>query len=378
MKQSQEISKLCEKLTVASFLLLLGIFSLLNWLLPSPDVSVSERRKLATLPEIRLSSLVSGTWSEDFETYAEDHFLLRDHFRSLKAVITFDLLRQTDLGGLYRSASGIGKFERINEASYRQAAAKIRSLTEDMTDLHVYYAVIPDKSLYSGFFLPGFDSVTAERILQEELPELTAVSLVSALSAKDFYSTDLHWRQESLIRPGGVLEAFQKSMSISLSDEFTPVLALPDSFSGVYSGQLALSVPPDSLYYLQSDRLRQVTAEYLDTTSAEFVFGPVYDREALSGDDPYGFFLRGAQPLIVLHSPDSETDRTLYLFRDSFSSPLAPLFTTYYRKIVLIDLRYIDSRLLPEYVSFETGSDVLFLYSSQVWNHASTLLVTIP
>jgi hypothetical protein len=67
--------------------------------------------------------------------------------------------------------------------------------------------------------------------------------------------------------------------------------------------------------------------------------------------------------------------RTLYIFRDSFTSSLAPLLAASdaYGKIVLIDLRYIDSRVLDQFVTFEDGSDALFLYSAQILNNSTVL-----
>ena len=55
------------------------------------------------------------------------------------------------------------------------------------------------------------------------------------------------------------------------------------------------------------------------------------------------------------------------LFRDSFGSSIAPLLIENYRKITLIDLRYINSELLTEYIEFN-NQDVLFLYSGVVLN----------
>jgi len=60
----------------------------------------------------------------------------------------------------------------------------------------------------------------------------------------------------------------------------------------------------------------------------------------------------------------------------AFGSSLAPLFLGPYERVVLIDLRYIDSRILTNFVQFEQGADVLFLYSSQILNSPATLLVT--
>ena len=57
----------------------------------------------------------------------------------------------------------------------------------------------------------------------------------------------------------------------------------------------------------------------------------------------------------------------MLLFRDSFGSSIAPLFVDNYSKITLIDIRYISSKILSEYINFN-NQDVLFLYSSLVLN----------
>jgi hypothetical protein len=93
------------------------------------------------------------------------------------------------------------------------------------------------------------------------------------------------------------------------------------------------------------------------------------------GQDPYDLFLRGAQAVVVLENPDAATDRELVYFRDSFGSSLAPLLAGSYARVTLVDLRYIDSRLLPDLIDVPAGSDVWFSYSSQILNHDTVLLV---
>ena len=60
------------------------------------------------------------------------------------------------------------------------------------------------------------------------------------------------------------------------------------------------------------------------------------------------------------------------IFRDSFGSSLAPYFTECYRKITLVDTRYLASELVGRFVEFD-DQDVLFLYSTPVLNNSVTL-----
>ena len=51
---------------------------------------------------------------------------------------------------------------------------------------------------------------------------------------------------------------------------------------------------------------------------------------------------------------------------------MAPLLVSGYRKITLVDIRYLHPDLLERYIEFD-GQDVLFLYSTLVLNHSETL-----
>jgi hypothetical protein len=68
----------------------------------------------------------------------------------------------------------------------------------------------------------------------------------------------------------------------------------------------------------------------------------------------------------------SGKNKRLIIFRDSYTSSLAPLLLEMYGEIDLIDLRYISSNLIGDYVDFN-NADILFLYGVLVVNGASGL-----
>lgn len=357
-------------LTFIVFVTIIGGFYVLNLINKPPEVLQSERRVPASLPDLTLKNVISAKYMNQFEDYASDSFVFRNELRTARAATVFNLLLQTDKSGLfYDDEIGAGKFEQINEQALRQTAAKIRKIADNLEGLNVYYSYIPDKDIYADKDYPGFDTDTVLRTLSEELSELRLIQLTDVLSAEDYYRTDLHWNQVKL---GNAVDKLGEVMEFSVNmDAFKPVIA--GEFHGVYTGQLALPMGKDEMVYLVSED--PVSARYLNEKSLEWEYGEVYDIEAFNGRDPYDIFLSGVKPLIILENPCSITDRELYLFRDSFSSSLAPLLTQVYRKITLIDLRYIDYSYLKDYISFEKGSDVLFLYSSLVLNNPGALLV---
>jgi len=90
------------------------------------------------------------------------------------------------------------------------------------------------------------------------------------------------------------------------------------------------------------------------------------------GRDPYEMYLCGSKSLITIENPNSLSDKELIIFRDSFGSTLAPLLIESYKKITLVDIRYLQSAFVGRFVEFDK-QDVLFLYSVPVLNNSSTM-----
>ena len=100
-------------------------------------------------------------------------------------------------------------------------------------------------------------------------------------------------------------------------------------------------------------------------------FSKVYDLEKASGNDPYEIFLSGPVSLMTIENPLADTEKELVVFRDSFGSSLVPLLAEGYSKVTLVDIRYIQSDFLANFVDFR-DKDVLFLYSTVVLNNSET------
>jgi len=357
-----------EILTAAVLIAVIGVFFILNFVIPAPAVLVSERRIPAKFPEFSMKTILSGDFMRKFDDYAADRFVFRDAFRGIRAFTVFDLFLQTDKSGLYRSGEvGLGEFRRTNPVSFRQTTECIKKAADSLSgfDLNIYYTVVPDKSTYAGRYMPGFDLELAESILHDVLGEYDYISVAGSVGAESFYKTDLHWDQSKIA--GAVNRLLSGMGAKQASEGFDKPVA--GRFKGVYAGQLALPVDYDIMTRVEVPGLK---VSYLSEKTLTFEQGPVYDPERFEGVDPYDMFLRGPQPLVVIEN-ESAPLRELYLFRDSFGSSLAPLLAGSYSRITVIDLRYIHLQLLGQFVEFVPGSDVLFIYSSQIFNNPSIL-----
>ena len=358
-------------LTVVMAALLLSL-SVWTWYKPADRYSDSERRILQAFPELTVETLRSGKFMREFETYTLDQFPCRDGFRTLKALAVFDVFRQKDNNELYIEDGCVSKLNYpLREEMLDHAAERFRYLYDTYlagTGCKLYFSIVPDKSRSlapeDGYLSLDYDELVAK--MREKTPYLEYIDIMDTLRLDNYYRTDTHWRQETLLPTA---QRLAQGMGVTLSAEYE-TKTLPQPFYGVYTGQSALPLEPDTLSYLTNDVLEGCCVTSYDTGAAQEA--QMYDLAAADSADPYEVFLNGADALLVIENPAAATDRELVVFRDSFGSSLVPLLVEGYARVTLIDIRYVNSAYLGNFVDFH-GQDVLFLYSTLLLNDSLAL-----
>ncbi len=340
------------------------------WFGPSQPFSDAERRPLAQMPELSADSVLSGSFMTDFEDYTLDQFPLRNSFRTIKSLFHTYILGQKDNNGIYLSQGYAAKQEYpLREDSVAHALDRFQKLYDNyLTDSKVFMAIVPDKGYYlsqeSGNLALDYDKMYAE--FAQGMPWATQIDLRQVLSIEDYYRTDTHWRQEKLLEAAGIL-CQNLGVSAPKAEEFTAT-ALSRPFYGVYYGQAALPMEPDTLYLMESDWLRECSV--YDHESGQTV--AVYDEGKLDSRDLYDVFLSGSRSLLTITNPAGQSGKELVIFRDSFGSAITPLLLKDYETVTVIDIRYIQIDLLSRFIDFH-GQDALFLYSTLVLNNSETI-----
>ena len=342
------------------------------WVKPAGETSEAERRPLAQAPVVDTDTVLGGSFMEDFERYTLDQFPLRDSFRQLKALFHYNLLGQRDNNGIYIVDGYAAQLEYpLNTQSLDYGLGKLQSVYEKYlkdTDCNVYCAVIPDKGYYlaeaNGY--PAMDYEALFAAVKNSLPDATHVTLTDCLMLDDYYRTDTHWRQEKLL---SAAQKLSDAMGITRPEigNYTQT-ALERPFYGVYYGQAALPMKPETMYVMESDLLADCQVYNYETGK----YAAVYDMDKLQSKDLYEIYLSGPRSLLRIENPNAATDKELVVFRDSFGSSMVPLLVQDYKTVTLVDIRYINSWQLENYITF-SGQDVLFLYSTLVLNNGTTL-----
>ena len=306
----------------------------------------------------------------NFENYTLDQLPLRDKFRTLKAMVALNIFNQSANNDIYVVDGFASKIEYpLNEESVERAGERFGYVYEKYlkeTNTKNYFSIIPDKNYFLGTE-NGYLSIDYYKmisLLRENTDFLKYIDITKELEIEDFYKTDTHWREENIV---DVAEKIGKEMGADVKAEYD-VKTLENDFYGVYYGQSALPLEAEEIKYLTNDVLKNCKVfDYQNNKEIS-----VYDMEKAEGKDPYEMFLGGPLSLVTIENEKAKTDKELIIFRDSFGSSIAPLLVEGYKKITLVDIRYIHPNLLENYIEFNS-QDVLFLYSTSVLNNSETI-----
>ena len=351
--------------------LLWGALTCAAWFGPAEDFSDTERRKLAQFPKLNTQTVLDGKFMTEFESYTLDQFPLRDSFRRLKALFHYNALGQKDNNDIYIADGYAAKLEYpLNEVSVSNALGKFNAIYDRYLggSEKIVVSVVPDKGYYlaeaNGY--PAMDYAALFEAVRQGMSWAEFADITADLEAGDYYRTDTHWRQEQIV---DAAEALCKALGADRfrEEELTPV-AVERPFYGVYYGQAALPMDGEQMTVLENEILKNCTVynhEIGKTTG-------IYDWEKLDSRDLYDVYLSGAAALLTIENPNAKTDKELVVFRDSFGSSIVPLLLKDYRTVTVVDIRYLASDYLGNFLDFH-GQDVLFLYSALILNDSGTL-----
>ncbi|MBQ3030410.1 MAG: hypothetical protein IJD24_04220, partial [Agathobacter sp.] len=256
----------------------------------------------------------------------------------------------------------------LSETALQRAMKKFTSIYDAYiqgTDVKIYTSVIPDKNYFlaeaNGYL--SYDYEELYSYVQENMDFAEHIEIRDLLEIGDYYRTDTHWEQENIL---DVAQRLGDKMGTPLGVSYEQK-TIANPFYGVYYGQLALPIEPDTLTYLDADIFKDCVI--YDHENQKNI--PMYDLELAAGRDAYEMFLSGSLSVITIENPNATTEKELVIFRDSFGSSLTPLLVEGYQKITVLDVRYLNEKMIGDFVEF-SNQDVLFIYSTGVLNNESS------
>lgn len=339
---------------VVSLVFLFTIISLflINVIKKDTDISIAERRKLATMPELTTKSLFDGTYFKKFDSYVTDQFIKRDTFRKIK--IDIELSTKGEYNNLYMYDDYIvEEIFPLNTNSINNLTNKINYIKNTYlnNNSNIYYTIIPDKNYFVNKCNLKLDYNKLQDMMKNNLTNLNYINIFDKLTLDNYYKTDTHWKQEDLFNVA----------NNNVENTVT-------TFKGSYAGRLSVTKDIDTIKTISNPSIDNSSVYNYETKK----YTKIYDYDKLKSLDKYDIYLSGASSIIDIVNPTSNSNKELIVFRDSYGSSLVPLLIDGYRKITVIDIRYVSSRILNNYIKFD-NQDVLFMYSILTINNSFSM-----
>ena len=351
---------------VVTIIFLFTVISLflINVIKEDTDISLAERRKLATMPELTTKSLFDGTYFKKFDSYVTDQFVERDAFRKIK--IDIELSTKGEYNNLYLYDDYIiEEIFPLNSNSINNLTNKINYIKDTYLNdnSNIYYTIIPDKNYFINNGNLKLDYNKLQDMMKNNLSNINYINIFDKLTLDNYYKTDTHWKEEDLFNVANTI-ANQMNFDITNNNVVNTIT----TFKGSYAGRLSVTKDTDTIKTISNPSINNSSVYNYETKK----YTDIYDYTKINSLDKYDIYLSGAVPIIDIINNNTSSDKELIVFRDSYGSSLIPLLIEGYKKITVIDIRYISSKILNKYIDFN-DQDVLFMYSILTINNSFSI-----
>lgn len=347
-----------NKIIGITFIIIIFAFPISLLITKERSVSFFERRNLTTKEDLK------EDFTGELENYLEDQIIVRNILIGLNDIYNRYILNNIESNQVYVNNNYIyEKNYPLNLKSVNNFIDKINYINNNyVSNSNVYFSIIPDKSYFldnNKYLKIDYDNLINN--LKSNI-NIEYIDIINLLNLEDYYKTDIHIKQKSYSK---IIE----NLSKYLNYDYKIVDYKENTYDKFYGASYSKNPisKPDKLIYLSHELIDNAKVWHL-----EYGKKNVYDIDKLNNVDSYDVYLGGASALITIENDKANNDKELIIFRDSFSSSLAPLLIPYYKTITLVDLRYINLSNVLNYITLD-NKDILFLYSTLIVNNSGIL-----
>ena len=349
------------------------IFAMAIWFVVNPkaDYSSSEKRYLQQFPETSVDTVLSGEFSEKFETYFADHFPQRNMWVGLNSYYNLGI-GLNGRNGVYNSADGYLINVPVDKENYvRKNIRVLAEFKEKIGDVPMTVMLAPSTGYIATDKLPLIhDSYNDDTYFAETAKTLgeSGVNFVDlretfkqkyAEGVQLYYRTDHHWTTD------GAYEGYVKlceKLGVQPADKDSFAKTAYGGFYGTtYSTSGYWLTKPDSItvYDNQENTDKNITVK-ISEDGKDNHYGSMFFYNHIGEDDKYPVFLDGNHALTEIQNKNAKNG-TIVVIKDSFSHSLAPFLAENYSKVVLVDLRYYKQSV-SDLIKKENPEQVVALY----------------
>ena len=349
------------------------IFGLAIWFVVNPkaDYSSSEKRYLQQFPETSVDTVLSGEFSEKFETYFADHFPQRNMWVGLNSYYNLGI-GLNGRNGVYNSADGYLINVPVDKENYvRKNIRVLAEFKEKIGDVPMTVMLAPSTGYIAADKLPLIHDSYNDDIYFAETAKTLGESGVNFVDLREtfkqkyaegvqlYYRTDHHWTTD------GAYEGYVKlceKLGVQPADKDSFAKTAYGGFYGTtYSTSGYWLTKPDSItvYDNQENTDKNITVK-ISEDGKDNHYGSMFFYNHIGEDDKYPVFLDGNHALTEIQNKNAKNG-TIVVIKDSFSHSLAPFLAENYSKVVLVDLRYYKQSV-SDLIKKENPEQVVALY----------------
>lgn len=351
-----------NKITIAAFLLMLAVFTVML-LLPADKESVEkENRPMSTIPALSEKTLFSGELASGVERVIGDNIGFRSFFTGLSSSI--DNLKGfiPETGEIISTNKDIGTgttqkqtllladntimemFIRNNsqEELYAQAVNRYARTFGD--NIKLYSMLIPTQLSFREPMYKNLQDDQQEAInsIYEKLDQdVTAVDAYSALESHSdeyiYFRTDHHWTQLGAYY---AYKAFMEAAGGRAADKDDyEQNKIPGVLGYLYDkvNRAEIAAQPDTIEWFDINKNPHIFVKMYNETLTPYN-GVMYDRSKAS----YDFFFGSDHPVTEMVNENNLGGKTIVVLKESYANVFAPWLIESYHRVVLVDPRIYE------------------------------------
>ena len=355
-----------NKLIIGAFLVMLAAFVTML-ALPADRASIErENREPAQMPLLSRSTVFSGKFESDFESYLGDNIGLRSYFTSVSKGLDTAKGITPDTGSVISTNKDIGTGTTIkmtllfvkdtvmemflrNDETEKMYTDAVNAIAERLPEnVKVYSMLIPTQLEFREPIYKNLQDSQTDAIndMYDMLDErMTTVDAVGALSEHTdeyiYFRSDHHWTQRGAYYGYRAFMETAGGEAVNADDYEVHKIngMLGYLFDRVNTPDITKN--PDTVEWYDLDENEDIKVSSLkdgkDGAFTEYE-GKMYHDDKRG----YNFFFGSDYPLLKLENTSLPDGKTIVVIKDSYANAFAPWLAKSYKRVILVDPRIYE------------------------------------
>ena len=355
-----------NKLIIGAFLVMLAAFVTML-ALPADRASIErENREPAQMPLLSRSTVFSGKFESDFESYLGDNIGLRSYFTSVSKGLDTAKGITPDTGSVISTNKDIGTGTTIkmtllfvkdtvmemflrNDETEKMYTDAVNAIAERLPEnVKVYSMLIPTQLEFREPIYKNLQDSQTDAIndMYDMLDErVTTVDAVGALSEHTdeyvYFRSDHHWTQRGAYYGYRAFMETAGGEAVNADDYEVHKIngMLGYLFDRVNTPDITKN--PDTVEWYDLDENEDIKVSSLkdgkDGAFTEYE-GKMYHDDKRG----YNFFFGSDYPLLELENTSLPDGKTIVVIKDSYANAFATWLAKSYKRVILVDPRIYE------------------------------------